>query len=83
MFFTASSIVKTTGEGSAATNQLVAKRKHAIFLSEVGPEVYSTLSNLLAHAKPKDMLFTDIVRILEKHYNPKLLEIAQSFHFGT
>ena len=27
--------------------------------------------------------FADIVKILEKHYNPKPLEIAQSFHFGT
>ena len=52
----------------------------------MGPEVYSTcstLSNLLAPAKPKDTLFTDIVQILEKHYNPKPLAIAQSFHFGT
>ena len=49
----------------------------------MGPELYSTLSNLLAPAKPKDTSFTDIARGLEKHYNPKPLEIAQSFHFGT
>ena len=49
----------------------------------MGPEVYSTLRNLLAPAKPKDTQFTDMVRILEKHYNPRPLEIAQSFHFGT
>ena len=79
MFFTANNIVETTGEGSTQTNRLVADRKRA----EVGPEVYSTLSNLLAPAKPKDTSFTDIVRVLEKHYNPKPLEIAQSFHFGT
>ena len=83
MFFTANNIVETTGEGSAAATQVVANRKRAIFLTEVGPEVYSTLSNLLAPTKPKDTQFTDIVRILEKHYNPKLLELAQSFHFGT
>ena len=34
-------------------------------------------------AKPKYTPFVDIVRVLEKHYNPKPLEIAQSFHFGT
>ena len=83
MFFTANNIVETTGEGSAAANQVVANRKCAIFLTEVGAEVYSTLSNLLVPTKPKDTQFTDIVRILEKHYNPKPLEIAQSFHFGT
>ena len=83
MFFTANNIVESTGEGSAQANQVVANRKRAIFLTEVGPEVYSTLSNLLAPAKPKDTSFADIVKILEKHYNPKPLEIAQSFHFGT
>lgn len=83
MFFTANNIVTTTGEGSAATNLVVANRKRAIFLTEVGPEVYTTLSNLLAPTKPKDVSFTNIVEVLEKHYNPKPLEIAQSFHFGT
>ena len=79
MSFTANNIVETTGEGSTQTNGVVADRKRAIFLTEVGPEVYSTLSNLLAPAKPKDTSFTD----MEKHYNPKPFEIAQSFHFGT
>ena len=77
MFFTANNIVETTGEGSDAANRLVANRKRAIFLTEVGPEVYSTLSNFLAPAKPKDVPFTNIAQILER------LEIAQSFHFGT
>ena len=76
MSFTANNIVETTGEGSTQTNGVVADRKRAIFLTKVGPEVYSTLSNLLAPAKPKDTSFTD----MEKHYNPKPLEIAQSFH---
>ena len=66
-----------------STNRVVAERKRAIFLTEVGAEVYSTLSNLLAPTKPKDTPFDDIVLVLEKHYNPKPLEIAQSFHFGT
>ena len=39
MFFTANNIVESTGEGSAQTNQVVANRKRAIFLTEVGPEV--------------------------------------------
>ena len=33
--------------------------------------------------KPKDTPFVDIVHVLEKHDNPKPLEIVQSFHFGT
>ena len=47
MFFTANNIVTTTGEGSAATNLVVANRKRAIFVTEVGLEVYTTPSNLL------------------------------------
>ncbi|XP_068697605.1 uncharacterized protein [Montipora foliosa] len=83
MFFTANNIVETTGEGSTQANRVVAERKRAIFLTEVGAEVYSTVSNLLAPVKPKDTPFTEIVSTLEKHYNPKPLEIAQSFHFST
>ena len=84
MFFTANNIVETTGEGSTQANRVVAERKRAIFLTEVGAEVYSTLSNLLTPTKPKDTPFVDIVRVLQKHYNrSKPLEIAQSFHFGT
>ena len=83
MFFTANNIVDTTGEGSTQANRVVAERKRTIFLTEVGAEIYSTLSNLLAPVKPKDTPFTEIVSALEKHYNPKPLEIAQSFHFGS
>jgi len=81
VFFYSQQHSEDNGRGKCC--RVIANRKRAIFLTEVGPEVYSTLSNLLAPAKPKDMQFTDIVRILEKHYNPKPLEIAQSFHFGT
>ena len=67
----------------ATKEQTAAERKRARFLTEVGTEVYSTLSNLLAPTKPKDTPIVDIVRVLEKHYNPKPLEIAQSFHIGS
>ena len=55
-----------------------------IFLINVGPEVYLNLrlnNNLLAPTKSKDMLLADIVKVLEKHYNSKPLEITQSFFF--
>ena len=73
MLLTANNILETKGEESAQANRVLADRKLAIFVTEVGPEVYSTLNNLLAPAKPKDTPFTDIVRVLEKHYNPKPL----------
>ena len=48
MFFTANGIVEVTGEDHEAANQLVKDRQRAIFLTEIGPEVYFTLSNLVA-----------------------------------
>jgi len=36
------------------------KEKEAIFLSEVGPETYAVISNLVAPAKPKDIVLEKI-----------------------
>ena len=83
MFFMANNTMEKTGEGKEEANLAVATTKRAIFLTEIGPDAYSTLSNLLAPKKPKDTPFADIVKALEKHYNPVPLEIAESFHFGT
>ena len=51
MFFTANNIVETTGEGSTQANRVVAERKPAIFLTEVGAEVYSSFPNLSSRAR--------------------------------
>ena len=83
MFFMANGIVERNGEGQAAANLVVRERKRAIFLTEIGPEVYSTLSNLLVPVKPKDTPLSEIIQALEKHYNPPPLEIAESFHFSS
>ena len=83
MFFMANNIMEETGEDKEEANLAVANRKRAIFLTEIGPDAFSTLSNLLAPEKPKDTPFSDVVKALEKHYNPAPFEIAESFHFGT
>ena len=82
MFYTANNIVETLGTEHVASNRRVAEQKKAIFLAEVGPEVYSVLSNLLSPAKPKDTSLADIVQRLKNHYDPAPLEITESFHFG-
>lgn len=81
MFFMANNIVEEQGEGNEEANLAVRKRKGAIFPTEIGPVAYSTLSNLLAPAKPRDTPFAAIVEALDRHYNPAPLEIAESFHF--
>ena len=75
-------IVETLGTEHVAANRRVAEQKKAIFLAEVGPEVYLVLSNLLWPAKPKDTFLADIVQTLKNHYDPAPLEITESFHFG-
>ncbi|PFX22898.1 hypothetical protein AWC38_SpisGene12555 [Stylophora pistillata] len=83
MFFTANGIIEAAGEDHEVTNELVKDRQRAIFLTEVEPEVYSTISNLVAPKKLKEIPLTELIKFLEKHYNPHPLEIAESFHFGT
>ena len=63
MFFMANNIMEKTGEGKEEANLAVTNRKRAIFLTEIGPDAYSTLSNLLAPEKPKTLLLL----ILSKH----------------
>ncbi|XP_078268847.1 uncharacterized protein LOC144600828 [Rhinoraja longicauda] len=85
MFFMANNITVTSGEGEvvAVTNKAVRERIKAILLTEIGPEVYGTLVNILAPIKAKDVPFSDIIKKLEEHFNPKPLEIAESYKFGT
>ena len=83
MFFAANGIVEMAGDDHEEENEKTRDRQRAIFLTEIGPDVYSTLSNLVAPRKPKDLSFKELTECLEKHYNPRPLEIAESFHFNT
>ena len=82
MFFTANNVVETPGSENVTANQRIVQQRKAIFLTEVGAEVYSVLSNLLSPAKPKDSTLENIIRRLKDHYDPAPLEITESFHFG-
>ena len=73
--------MEETGEGKEEANLAVANRERAIFLTEIGPDAYSTLSNLLAPKKAKDAPFADIVKALEKHYNPAPIGDSREFSF--
>ena len=62
MFYTVNDIVETPVTEHVVANRRVTKQKKAIFLAEVGLEVYSVLSNLLSPAKPKDTSLADLYR---------------------
>ena len=54
-------------------------RKVAVLLSVIGGKVYSLLRNLLSPTDPKTKSFDQIVAVLEEHYEPKPLVIAERF----
>lgn len=56
MFFAPSNIVDTdtADSDSIRRNEAIQARKRAISLTEVGPNVYEMVKNLLAPNKPKD-----------------------------
>ena len=50
-------------------------------LSLIGSKTYSLLKDLLLPEKPADKNFDEIVSTLQKHLNPKPLQIAERFRF--
>ena len=55
----ANNIMEEADKGKEEANLAVSNRKRAIFLTEIAPEAYSTLSNLLVQVKPKDTPIAD------------------------
>ena len=50
----------------------VAEDKHgAVLLSALGRKTYALLRNLVSLAQPKKKSFTEIMRILKSHFEPK------------
>ena len=82
MFFTVNNVVETFGSENVTANRRIGQQRKAIFLTEVGPEVYSVLSNPLSPVKPKDSTLENIIRRLKDHYDPAPCKITESFHFG-
>ena len=85
LFFAANNLaeVEVTDEDSRRRNSEMQTKMRAIFLTEVGPTVYETVKNLLAPGKPKDTSLAVILDKLKDHFDPKPLEIAESYRFGT
>ena len=52
-----------------------------IFLSLLGAKIYSLLRDLVAPTKPKDKTLAQLTKILQTHFEPKPLKIAERFNF--
>ena len=64
-----------------AANDVDDNHKVPTLLSLIGSKTYSLLKDLLLPEKPADKNFDEIVSTLQKHSNPKPLEIAERFRF--
>ena len=64
-----------------ANSITTAEKKRATFLTVVGKETYSLLSNLLAPVKPREKTYEELVTVVKDHVAPKPLIIAERFRF--
>ena len=58
------------------------EKKKTILLSSGGAETYSSLRNLVAPAKPSDKSYKKLVRVMNKHQNPKPSVIMERYKFN-
>ena len=59
------------------------ERRKAIFLTEVGKEIFQVLSDLFSPGKPADKTLCELLKRLKDHYEPVPNEMAESFKFWT
>ena len=58
-------------------------QKRAIFNSNVGPDTYKLLVNLLSPRKPKECEYDELVAVLKKHYKPVINSIMARNTFDS
>ena len=62
-------------------NSIAADKRVPVLLSAIGPRIYSLLRNLTSPAVPHEKSFDELATILQSHFQPKPLLIAERFHF--
>ena len=68
-------------EHFAEANGVPAEKKVAVFLSVIGAATYGLLRSLLAPDKPGSKPYADLMKILNGHFSPRPIIIAERFHF--
>ena len=62
-------------------NEVGEDRRVPVFLSVIGSKTYALLRDLLSPVKPSEKTFDELKQVLEGHYNPKKVVIAERFRF--
>ena len=53
----------------------------AVFLTCVGVTTYNLLKNLVRPQKPQDLSLDELLKALQKHYQPRIVVIAERYRF--
>ena len=64
-------------------NGIKDEKQVPVFLTAIGGETYALLRSLLAPAKPSSKTFTELKEVLQRHFDPKPLVIAERFYFHS
>ena len=67
----------------ATGNKDDSPQKVAVFLIVIGPRTYSLLRDLAHPQKPAEKKYSELVAMLEKHFQPKRLVVAERFKFHS
>ena len=62
-------------------NSIDAAKQVPVLLSVIGAKTYSLLRSLTAPDKPQDKSYAELSEVLQAHFEPKPLFIAERFHF--
>ena len=66
-----------------AANEVEDEKHVPVLLTAIGGETYALLCSLLAPVKPSSKTFTELKEVLQRHFNPKRLVIAERFYFHS
>ena len=80
-YFVANSIGLYPSDVSEAVKAAANKKKVAVMISVIGKKTYGTLRDLCSPENPKDKTFEQLCELLERHFKPKQLEVAESYRF--
>ena len=80
-YFVANSIGHYPSDASTADKTAANKKKVAVMISVIGKKTYGTLRDLCSPENPKDKTFEQLCELLERHFKPKRLEVAESYRF--
>ena len=80
-FFVANNIGSHPTSASEAVIAAAEKKKVAVMISVIGKKTYSVLRDLCSPVNPKDKTFQQLCELLQQHFKPKRLEVAESYRF--